>query len=506
MRVPATILGLGLLAACGGGSHDPGLTDPGQPPPTTTASGTVHFKGAPLAGVSVKAFITNNMKIVGTCTTDAAGAWSFPGLLASGNVPAEYLFWVEAPGYGFYPSLQSGGRVQRSGMTALFQGNGLTDIGMDYTTLEFTSLPGAAFQGADFAAFDGTNPRVALPRTGQGTSAAPGDDGALAKGTPWPAPRFTDGQDGTVTDGVTGLVWLKDAGALGAASWADALAEVNALAQGAAGLRDGSRAGDWRLPNLKELESLVDAGAAAPALTPGHPFLRVAAGTYWTSTSYYGGIGGSSQAWAIRMSDGRWVNDGAANLKTAANAVWAVRGRGPGAVALPATGFDVAYAAGDDGSLQAGAGLPFKRFVDGGDGTVTDTLTGLVWLKRADAFHLTWDAAVAAVALLGDGQYGLTDGSRPGAWRLPNRKEMESLSDRMQTNHADWLDHTYVNLDGSVYQGPVLEGMAVSESYWTSTTDAADPTRAWTLFSCDYGVYDQAKDVPGYALAVRDRD
>ena len=41
------------------------------------------------------------------------------------------------------------------------------------------------------------------------------------------------------------------------------------------------------------------------------------------------------------------------------------------------------------------------------------------------------------------------------------------------------------------------------EYYWTSTTDAADTTEAWTLFSCDYGVYDTPKANTGYTLAVR---
>ena len=39
----------------------------------------------------------------------------------------------------------------------------------------------------------------------------------------------------------------------------------------------------------------------------------------------------------------------------------------------------------------------------------------------------------------------------------------------------------------------------------TSTTDASDPTEAWTVFSCDYGVYDTPKTAAGYTLAVRDQ-
>ena len=47
-----------------------------------------------------------------------------------------------------------------------------------------------------------------VPATGQTDSVAAGDDGDLQKGVPWPDPRFTDNGDGTVTDHLTGLIWL----------------------------------------------------------------------------------------------------------------------------------------------------------------------------------------------------------------------------------------------------------------------------------------------------------
>jgi len=39
--------------------------------------------------------------------------------------------------------------------------------------------------------------------------------------------------------------------------------------------------------------------------------------------------------------------------------------------------------------------------------------------------------------------------------------------------------------------------------YWTSTTDAAAPGEAWTVYSCDFGVYDMDKSSTSYTLAVR---
>ena len=41
--------------------------------------------------------------------------------------------------------------------------------------------------------------------------AGSGQDGELQKGVAWPNPRFTDNGDGTVTDNLTGLIWLKHA-------------------------------------------------------------------------------------------------------------------------------------------------------------------------------------------------------------------------------------------------------------------------------------------------------
>ena len=54
-----------------------------------------------------------------------------------------------------------------------------------------------------------------VPKTGQTTSYGAGDDGALQKGVAWPTHRFIDNLNGTVTDKLTGLVWMKNANAFG---------------------------------------------------------------------------------------------------------------------------------------------------------------------------------------------------------------------------------------------------------------------------------------------------
>jgi len=495
---------IALLSACGASNNMPGLTNPGQPPPTDTVSGKVQLNGAPLAGVTVTEWLTNNNTVVATTTTDSNGAYSFSGLSTSGNSPALYQFWATKSGYGFYPSVGSGAEVVRFDHTGNMQGSTSFGIAIFFTVIQFTSLPNASLSGADFNAYDGGNPLVTLPRTGQTTSYAAGDDAALQKGAAWPAQRFTDNHDGTVTDGLTGLVWLKNAGCFTPTVWSNAITQVNQLAGGACGLTDQSTAGQWRMPNINELESIVDVSASNPALTPGSPFTNVSNAIYWSSTTYFGGEEGSPDAWTIRFSDGRYMNDDVVNQKaTSNNAVWAVKGSGGGTIKLQSTGAYVPFATGDDGAIQAGVPPTFQRWADNDDGTVTDTVTGLIWLKQANCINQPWSAAIAAVNSLASGQCGLTDGSAAGSWRMPNRNEMQSLSDRAENNLGAFFDQNYFNLDGTLFQAPIFTSFAENQYYWTSSTDAADPSEAWTVFSCDFGVYDIPKFDSAYTLAVR---
>ena len=158
--------------------------------------------------------------------------------------------------------------------------------------------------GSDLAVFAADFGRTDCPpgipagveKTGQTKSYETGDDGDLETGVAWPNPRFTDNEDGTVTDNLTGLIWLKDANCFGSRNWATALSDCNGLANGSCNLTDGSVAGDWRLPNLKELHSLIHYGVYSPALpntagtdrwTEGDPFSNVQSlGFYWSSNTH----------------------------------------------------------------------------------------------------------------------------------------------------------------------------------------------------------------------------
>ena len=172
--------------------------------------------------------------------------------------------------------------------------------------------------------------KKSVPKTGQTTCydetgtvipcAGTGQDGDLQMGRQWPEPRFTDNGDGTVKDKLTGLIWLKDADRFGTRTWADALNDCNTLADDGMALTDDSLPGDWRLPNVRELESLRDFSQYTPCLSSGHPFDKVVYLVYyWSSTTL---AYRPEYAWMVGMYHG----DNGALSKSNLYHVWPVRG------------------------------------------------------------------------------------------------------------------------------------------------------------------------------------
>ena len=169
----------------------------------------------------------------------------------------------------------------------------------------------------------------ALPETGQtvcydtwgqeidcSSSAWPGQDGAWQAGGGLES-RFLDLGDGTVADRRTGLMWQKEAAvvvvhgrisAAGDAGWQDALRYCNELELG------GHT--DWRLPNVRELQSIVDYGRSAPCIDP---VFEAVPSWYWSSTTVAAHPG---SAWYVHFNDGYL---GCGN-KAAFHQVRAVRG------------------------------------------------------------------------------------------------------------------------------------------------------------------------------------
>jgi hypothetical protein len=81
----------------------------------------------------------------------------------------------------------------------------------------------------------------------------------------------------------------------------------------------GSHQTDWRLPNVRELQSLIDYGEEAPALPDGHPFTDVQPYNYWSSTTY---ASSTPHAWLVRVGYAGVYFE----AKSSTEYVWPVRG------------------------------------------------------------------------------------------------------------------------------------------------------------------------------------
>jgi len=348
---------------------------------------------------------------------------------------------------------------------------------------------------------------IGLAKTGQTTCynesgnpiscAGTGQDGEIRAGLAWPSPRFTNNGDGTITDNLTGLMWLQDANCIktnypgfdndatpgdGGVTWPHALDFVK-------GVNDGtysdSNAGytDWRLPNVNELFSLRDLSQHSPALTSGNPFLNVVSAEYWASTCWP-----ATRVWTVNVYHGNVLEVTMASYYLY---VWPVRSVSNGPARVWKTGQTACYdrfgsaidcaGTGQDGEIQAGVAWPSPRFTNNGDGTITDNLTGLMWLQNCNCIKtnypdydtdgtawdgaVTWQHALNFIKGVNDGTYpdccaGYTD------WRLPNQIEMFSLAYYGGTDQSLWLaGEGFTNVEHA--------------SHWTSNSAMDNPQLAF---------------------------
>lgn len=120
-----------------------------------------------------------------------------------------------------------------------------------------------------------------------------------------------------------------------------------------------------------------------------------------------------------------------------------------------------------------------KRFLVKGDGAVTDTSTGLTW-QQDTAGAMNWDAALKYCASLE---------VAGGGWRLPTRRELESVLD---------LDRYDPAIDIIAFPG------TMSSYYWSSTALTLYANYVWCVFfGCGVITYKDHKSLGCYVRAVR---
>lgn len=192
---------------------------------------------------------------------------------------------------------------------------------------------------------------------------------------------------------------------------------------------------------------------------------------------------------------------------------------------VPATGMRTSYRAivadasrpvpvPDDAAISAGAPL---RFRDNGDGTISDLSTGLMWEKKCGECRgphrsralLSLEAKRGATSVPewldelnregGAGFAGYDD------WRLPDVEELQSIVDyeRFNPSVPSAFDAPQCGISCLDVRDSACSCTALN-AYWTSTTVAANPERAFVIGFNLGLVGDLEKREEAMARAVRD--
>lgn len=292
--------------------------------------------------------------------------------------------------------------------------------------------------------------------------------------------RFLTKNEVTI-DSQTGLMWTINASLLDfPLEWEEAL---NAVQELNTSRLYGYR--DWRIPNRRELFSLMSHKKINPSLPADHPFVNVFTSYYWTSSTC---SRLPDQAWHIHLGGARVVK----GRKQLSYMVWPVRSterymgkkllqtgqklcfNEEGSV-IPCTG------TGQDGEALSQLTLRKNRFTETEE-IIYDNTTELFWLRNANVSldPVDWNSAITLIEKINcEKKYGYDD------WRIPNIIELESLVDLSQHSPALPLSHLFTDLQ---------------DFYWSSTTSAYESNYAWVLYVRDGMIGVGYKTLPEFYL------
>jgi len=205
---------------------------------------------------------------------------------------------------------------------------------------------------------------------------------------------------------------------------------------------------DWRMPNPNELACIVNYDNNSPSINIDY-FPNTKSGKYWSSTTGTGFVGSNEYAAAVYFTYG----GGVLEYKSYNLYVRAVRG-----------------------------GKSFQNFIDNGDGTITDTSSGLMWQQRGSTTKMYWEDALIYCENLQLAGYN--------DWRLPNINELQYLVDYKQVTqpliNKDFFPDTF------------------NDYYWSSTTSTSNKNFAFCLyFAHGNFVYSPKNELTRYVCAVR---
>jgi len=252
---------------------------------------------------------------------------------------------------------------------------------------------------------------------------------------------YTDLGNGIVRDDVTGLEWQQ---ATATYPWEEATSYCEGLLLGGYS--------DWRMPTIMELAGIVDSSIPSPG-----PSINI---TYFPNT----------------VSSSYWSSNTAPSNDPAFGNAWTVAFDEDGKVYTNMKQYDYYVRA-----VRSGQSGSFGDYVNNGDGTISDTSTGLMWQQATAPGTYIWEEALEYCEDLSLANYD--------NWRLPNRNELQSLVDYSQYDPS--IDTTFFTMVSSSY------------SYWSSTTIVKDLYSAWIVDFYFGDVVHSEKTSSGHVRAVR---
>ena len=163
--------------------------------------------------------------------------------------------------------------------------------------------------------------------------------------------------------------------------------------------------------------------------------------------------------------------------------------KNPPVFKIAKTGQIISYVNYDDGYYETGNPIT-PRFIDLGNNSINDRVTGLRWVKDMSGVNglgfdfvnkYTWANCLTAITALNTATYlGFSD------WRMPNINEAQTLADYSTFAPAMYSDFTYQVGD-----------------CWSSTTEKVDTTYAFK-FSGQWGtILDDLKTNTNWVRIVR---
>jgi hypothetical protein len=297
-------------------------------------------------------------------------------------------------------------------------------------------------------------------------------------------PSCRDNGDGTITDLNTGLMWSKDVDKKKVS-----LIEAQKIA------RKMTLGGysDWRVPNIKELYSLIDfrgytgfnqRGSYSAVPSNAIPFIN---------TDYFDFEYGDINA-GERYIDAQWLSS-TKYVSTTMNGSETLFGVNFADGRIKGYGYQMPGSSGEKkffARYVRGDSYGENQFADNGDGTITDRATGLMWMKKDSGKSMSWQEALRYAENLVSAGYD--------DWRLPNTKELQYIVD-----YARSPDTTESPAIDPIFHTTSMVNEAVKKDYpyfWTSTThlDGPDPgaSAAYVAFGRALGkMHGRIMDVHG---------